>query len=599
MIAPMILQNFRGRPSHVAVADDGKTFRPVELQTPLRPDWLQERHLGGAQCLGFYLMTEDSQVYCSAVDFDNKPENPDIQWMDKAEKVYYLLLNAGLSPLVEISQSGNAAHVWLFFSEPVSAKLVREFWNGVSLRLEIKFPEIYPRQDVLSGKGLGNLIRYPLWNKSHFPDVENEWRELDPLKALEGVKQTNATELRMVAFQLGLGDLRETVETSSEGNRVSSRVNALVNNRHSLVAKRWRGEMEGLSDNSRSALCQSIACELVRLYVPTTEIEQAIRHWCEENGYEKGERDDWVCRTVAKAYEFVISRQEKKSIETSTLKEASIAYIDSLVDGHEPIIGSGIHEIDFAVAGVALGEMCVLAARPGHGKTAMGLNWVMNAAARQVESLVISEEMTKIALGKRALLRISEIASEEWPEHLPSLKKEVEAFHTNRNPIHLVENCHTIDRCEEVIDQHCAVFGVKLVAVDYLQLLSGRGSNRYENVTEISMRLKKAALRNNCALLTLCQLNRGIDSRENHEPKLSDLRESGQIEQDADLVIFGQWAWKVDPQINPEVYYFYFAKNRNRGINGGGKVAGSFDGARQRFERSSPVFGNFNSNDHF
>src|SRR5262245_31295896 len=180
--AELLLAHFKGRADHVAIGNPDGTFRPKKLPRPMQPGWMA-KHLGGQECLGFYLMTPDSQVWCSAVDFDNKPHCPDPEWQEKAAALYVYLQKAGLSPVAEISASGQAAHVWLFFEEPADAWVPRAFWAAVSQRLGFPFREVYPRQDRLAGKGMGNLIRYPLWNPSRFADPEDRVERMQPAPA--------------------------------------------------------------------------------------------------------------------------------------------------------------------------------------------------------------------------------------------------------------------------------------------------------------------------------------------------------------------------------------------------------------------------------
>lgn len=588
----LILQNFRGRADYVAVGvvdESGKEiFNPKPITPPLKPSWLQADHLGGKRCYGFYLMTEDSKVFCTCVDFDNKPEKPDAEWQSKTETVYYELSRWGLAPVVEISQSGNAAHVWLFFEEAVEAWLVRQFWAGVEEKTGVKFVEVYPRQDDLAGKKLGNLIRYPLWKQSRFVDVENEWATIDPEEALATIKQVDGAFLRMICFKVN-GKTPQAPEDGVAATGLTKRVDRLVSRSHTLLGRRWAGDMEGLKDQSRSALALSIACELVRLYVPTLEIEQAIRSWCKANAYDKGERDDWVEATVTKAYDFITSRQSERLSTSTTLQDAAMAYIERLKAGIPKCFGSGVYELDKSIDGVAPGEVCVIAARPSHGKTAFGLQWVDSVASKGYPCLIISEEMSRIELGKRALLSISELCEEVWQDKAEQLSQEVIDHYESRAEIHLVESCQTIEEVERQVDEHCQLYDIKVVAVDYLQLLGSSHSTRYESVTEISRRLKQTATRNQVAMLVLCQLNREVEKRDGNDPKLSDLRESGQIEQDADLVLMLQWPVRHDISIDAEIYKVYCAKRRNGPIRDA-VVFTKFDPSHQRFGRQLSDF---------
>lgn len=585
-LAELILARFRGRASHVAVCNNGKTFEPAALTKPLRASWIDSEHLGGKRCLGFYLMTEKNQVYCSCVDFDNKETSPDDEWTAKTERVYHELKNRGLTPLVEVSQSGKAAHVWIFFDYAVEAWAVRSFWKAISEYTEIPMPEVYPRQGWLKEGGLGNLVRYPFWNFSRFVDVDNDWSDIDPVAALTDVVGVTALQMEEIATALNGYGLREEVTYEPASGGLSPRVEKLLANTHSLLGRRWNGDMEGLVDRSRSALCQSIACELVRLYVSTPEVEGSIREWCNRNGYDKGERTEWVADTVRKAYSFVVSRTEQKTLDTSTIKDATIAYLEALSRGDTIVLPSGLTELDDSIGGIGFGEMAVFAARPGHGKSAFALQWVETAALSNLPCLLLSEEMGKLEIGRRAALRVTTIDERSWVRDATYVKKHIDDYWSNRAPVHLVENCHSIDRAEEMIDQYVAMHGVKVVAVDYLQLLTSRAQNRYEDITEVSRRLKQAARRNGCATIALCQLNRSIEKRPAKErtPRMSDLRESGQIEQDADLILFLEWVCKNDTSADESEYRIYCAKRRNGPIKS--QVVGTeFDPNRQSFGR--------------
>lgn len=308
--AQQLLRLFRGRDDHVAVAQ-GKGFAPEPLTEPLSPERLADEHLSGRRGLGFYLMAPDNTVLCSCADFDNKPDRPDPAWADKATAVHRRLLEADLSPLVEVSQSGSAAHVWLFFSEPAQAALVRAFWRGVLAQLTIGVPEIYPRQDALTGKGLGNLVRYPLWNLSHFVDPKT-WEKIPPVRTMTAVVPVTAGRLRRAAKRMGVDLTAMRVQAPARTSKpdaratagLSPRVKALLDSDERLSA-RWGGDADGLNDTSRSALVMSLACMLVRRYVPTPEIEAAVRFWCDQEGYAKGNREDWVKGVIDNAYDFV------------------------------------------------------------------------------------------------------------------------------------------------------------------------------------------------------------------------------------------------------------------------------------------------------
>jgi hypothetical protein len=252
-----------------------------------------------------------------------EPDKPDPAWKNKARKVYRLLDEHDLSPLVEISQSGSAAHVWVFFKRPIAARLVRGFWRGILDHLNVPVPEIYPRQDELTGKGLGNLVRYPLWNQSRFVDVTDGWTTLPPIKTMSAVTPVSLKRLERVAREIGFSLHAPAKMTATKGYTGSScelpeRVQRLLEQDERLAA-RWAGSTEGLTDTSRSSIVMSVATLLVYRYLPTPEIEAAIRHWCEKENYEKGNRDEWITGVMAKAYELAQDRWEGQRRRTTQL----------------------------------------------------------------------------------------------------------------------------------------------------------------------------------------------------------------------------------------------------------------------------------------
>jgi replicative DNA helicase len=582
-LARLMLDVFKGREDVVAIpgepTQDGKeTFKPYRLSKPMPAHWISDRHLAGKACLGVYTTDKLSRCWFSAVDFDNHPDHPDPLWQDKATKVFLWLQQAGLEPLAEVSQRGSGAHVWLFFDEPAPAWIVRAWWRGTLEKSGVPPVEIYPKQDELEEGKIGNLIRYPLWNQSRFCDPENDWSTLDASQALKAIKRTNAAELKALAFSLGIELTRSAVpsvptkvDTGASSPVLSLRVQDRLGRQSSLLARRWGGDMTGLKDQSRSALLLSIACELVRQYVPTPEIADAVRYWgCEQGMAEKVNRADWMSLTMSKAYEFVLLRTEEKSAAATNLHDACMSYLDTLERGEQLRFSSGVGMLDDSIEGVAPGEMCVIAARPSNGKTAFGCQWARNMAGCNVPCLIISEEMSAIMLGKRALQSFSNQSEQYWGrDTVPMLRNDVTRYFTGKAPIFIVENCNSIDRTEKVIEQFVGLHGVRFVVVDYLQLLKSKGNSRYEEVSDISMRLKQAAGRHDLAMLAMAQLNREVEKRKGNEPQLSDLRDAGQIEQDADIVLFLQHPYRMNQKAwehDPTLFRVWCKKHRNGAI---------------------------------
>lgn len=573
-LSNLILSLFRGRTDCVAVQGAGSSFHPERLSSPIDPNRLESQHLSQGQCLGFYLLDEHSKCFCACADFDNKPERSDPQWKSKVEQLYFALMQRGIKSVVELSQSGSGAHVWIFFNEPTDAWIPRAFLKALANKIDLNLSEIYPRQDahVASSKTLGNLVRYPLFNLSTFVDVESEWTPCDPVETLSSVQKLCGADLKLIAFQSGLGELVSDplvhlalIDVGEKKIFVSSRVRKLIEESSTLLGRRWRNDPTGMADRSRSAVAMSLCCEFVRSYVPTPEISNALRAWCCEHVPDgKYDRDKWVNDTVTKAYDFVTQKVEAKSVAATTFRDAAHAYVDLIENNRRVWVPSGIKELDESIDGAAPGEVVIIAGRPGHGKSAVGIQWLANAAKMGVSCLMISEEMGIVEIGKRRLMTVTSIPQDQWVSaHAATLRKDIDAAHRKSADVYLVENCNSIDRCEAVIEQFSTLYNVGLVAIDYLQLLGAKNTERYEVVTECSRRIKQSARRNNIAILLLSQLNRQVEGRDDNEPKMSDLRESGQIEQDADLILFAQYPCRFDASMSPDVYRLIAGKRRN------------------------------------
>jgi KaiC/GvpD/RAD55 family RecA-like ATPase len=600
-LAELIIHLFRGHPGYTAVGKGDGTFAPQA--GPPNAARLARQHLAGEVALGFYLLDDESRCWCVAADYDSKPEKPDPEWKDKAAALYAALEASHLSPVMEVSQSGEGAHVWLFFSKPTPAWIPRAFLRELASKFNLSLREIYPRQDAHKpgGERVGNLVRFPLWNFSRFADPADDWKELDPVEVLSAAGRTTGDELCAAAGEMGFGPLEPTdgaelpkidVGTAGAGG-LSARVAALVAKEWSLIGRRWRGDVAGMNDPSASACAQSIATELVRLYVPTAEIAAALVDWCNGptaarlsvNGKiaDKAARPDWLRDTVANAYRFVIDRTERRSREGTTFQGAAHAFLDLLAAGTIQHTPSGVGPLDESIDGIAAGEVWVIGARPGDGKSALGCQWVDAASGQGMPALVISEEMSHTQIGKRRVMGISNLPQEHWSaDHVPGMRREVDAYHKGRAPVHVVENCTTVRRAVEVIEQYAALHGVGIAAVDYAQLLQGEGDTLRERMGDVSDRLTQVAKRNGLRLLMLCQLSREVDRRGTYEPRMSDLMETSKWEQNADGIVFPWRPCLHDAECRDDLrtYMMVIAKRRNGPIRKP-RVVTTFDTDRQ------------------
>jgi len=217
------------------------------------------------------------------------------------------------------------------------------------------------------------------------------------------------------------------------------------------------------------------------------------------------------------------------------------------LDGALRGAGSGFRDLDNMLLGFQPGQFIVLGARPAMGKTSMALCIAANVALDQgLPALFFSLEMSKLELGQKLLSLVSGVplysirkgmlSENDWLAIADASKRIEEA------PLYIDENSSltTTDIKAKVLEFQHKVGNPGLVIVDYMQLMASDGpsENRQVEVSTMSRELKVMASTLGFPMLALSQLNRGLGSRQNKRPQLADLRESGSIEQDANVVMF-------------------------------------------------------------
>jgi replicative DNA helicase len=209
-------------------------------------------------------------------------------------------------------------------------------------------------------------------------------------------------------------------------------------------------------------------------------------------------------------------------------------------------IGTGFADFDHKTAGLQRSDLVIIAGRPSMGKTALALNIARNVAVNgSVPVAVFSLEMSRAQLATRLLCAEAEIDASKLrsgylkKSDFPKLTKAADIL--SRAPIFIDDSpsMHVREmrgKARQMKREH----GIELVVVDYLQLMHGTGKveNRVQEISEISRSLKQLAKELNIPILALSQLNRGVENRPDKRPMLADLRESGAIEQDADVIAF-------------------------------------------------------------
>jgi len=234
-------------------------------------------------------------------------------------------------------------------------------------------------------------------------------------------------------------------------------------------------------------------------------------------------------------------------------------------------IPSGYKKLDQMSSGFQSGDFIVLAARPSMGKTALALTIAGNAAAQGIKTGFFSLEMSAEQLTLRLLsaesgiahhsIRNATISSEEWVEltNVAAKLAEMQLFIDDTAMLSITE---LRTKARKLKMEH----GLQLLVVDYLQLLHSkkRHENRHQEVSTISRSLKALAKELEIPIISLSQLSRAVDSRMDKRPMLSDLRESGAIEQDADLIMFlyRDIVYNSDTE-NPALSELIIGKQRN------------------------------------
>lgn len=257
-------------------------------------------------------------------------------------------------------------------------------------------------------------------------------------------------------------------------------------------------------------------------------------------------------------------------------------------------IKTGFRALDKMTNGLQRGDLIILAARPAMGKSAFALNIANEVAKRNPGCVaVFSLEMPSDSLMKRLISSESLVKSEKLRSgdvDNEEMSKLYEAGNRLSERYIFIDDTSSIrvsqifSKCRKLQSEYNSL---SLIVIDYLQLISGSGrsDSRQQEVSEISRNLKILAKEMDCPVIALSQLSRKVEERTDHEPQLSDLRESGSIEQDADIVMFlYREAYyekhEHDEQSDEEIVSVNLAKHRNGAI---GKVELAFRKSVSKF----------------
>ena len=300
-----------------------------------------------------------------------------------------------------------------------------------------------------------------------------------------------------------------------------------------------------------------------------------------ESAYSNEDKDNVLSNAEAEIYS-IAENEEVSQLEHIGKPNGAIK---SVIDKFDKVakdpnslrgLSTGYRDVDDITNGLQNSDLILLAARPSVGKTSFAMNLVTNIAVKEGKSCaVFSLEMSKEQLTQRALCSLAKVpmqnaltgkmSSDEW-KRIWTATKQLENSKlfiddsSLTTPATLLSKCRRLKAKEGKLD---------LIMIDYLQLMtsdSRKKENRQSEISEISRNLKVAAKELNVPIVVLSQLSRDIEKREGHRPQLSDLRDSGAIEQDADIVMFLHNPEKYNDSPTaeePGVVELIFAKHRN------------------------------------
>lgn len=265
--------------------------------------------------------------------------------------------------------------------------------------------------------------------------------------------------------------------------------------------------------------------------------------------YEEPDADAAIDRAEHLIFNLAQRRSMQQLIHIKNIVEASFQRIEQRYENRDSLSGvpSGFYDLDALTSGFQQSDLIIVAARPSMGKTALCLTVAQHVAIDQkIPVAIFSLEMSKEQLVQRMLcseasidanrLRTGHLHTNDWTHLAMAMGRLGEA------PIFIDDSAllNVLEIRAKARRLKAEMKGLGLIIVDYIQLLQGRKQtdNRVQEVSEISRSLKTLAREIDVPVIALSQLSRAVEARQNKRPMLSDLRESGSIEQDADIVMF-------------------------------------------------------------
>lgn len=288
---------------------------------------------------------------------------------------------------------------------------------------------------------------------------------------------------------------------------------------------------------------------------------------------EGSQAEDVVNLAQAEVYEMSTGKVRQDYAPIGTVIADTLDQLDRLQSGEVSRgVPTGFRDIDDVTQGLQPGQMIVVAGRPAMGKSTLGVDFARSAALHHgLTTIIFSLEMSKNELAQRiisaesniplaAMRRADDITPERW-----AILNELQGKLQNAPPVHRRQPEHEPDGNPREMPPTEADERFELVVIDYLQLMtSGKAvESRQQEVSDFSRALKLLAKELEVPVVALSQLNRGPEMRQDKKPQLSDLRESGSIEQDADVVFLVHRPDAYDKEDRPGEADIIMAKHRN------------------------------------
>ena len=367
-----------------------------------------------------------------------------------------------------------------------------------------------------------------------------------------------------------------------------------------------RGELEQiggtaalveLTETVPTAANAAYYAEVVRDYACRRQLIQVVAEIQKDAFEDRGLTEELLDRTEKRLFEVTQKRIRSDAVPVSTVVQEAFERLELVRKGGGVVgIPSGLADLDELTQGFQPGEMTILAARPSMGKTTLALNILRNVSVYHGRAAVFfSLEMPRLQVTTNLLCGLAKIDGHRLRGGYLSREEErqfldaAEVLMPAQLYIDDTPGLTTMDlraKARRLKSQH----DIDLIMVDYLQLMSGSAvaakESRQQEVSEISRMTKALARELNIPIIALAQLSRKVEDRKDHKPMMSDLRESGSIEQDADLIMLLHRPGYYEPE--KEEYknqaLVIVAKNRNGPV---GEVPLLFFNSQMRFESAA------------